>query len=82
MGVAPVRAGAVSCAQDMRTTVDLPKALLDEARRLCHFRTKRETLAAGLEELIRKAHRERLRKLAGKIDLDIDLARSRRFRRA
>ena len=61
----------------MRTTVDLPEDLLEQARRLWHFRTKQETLTAGLEELIRKGHREQLRQLAGKIDLDIDLARSR-----
>lgn len=62
----------------MRTTVDLPEDLLEEARRLWHFRTKQQTLTAGLEELIRKAHREELRRLAGKVDLDIDLSRSRR----
>jgi hypothetical protein len=62
----------------MRTTVDLPEDLLEEARRLWHFRTKQQTLTAGLEELIRKAHREELRRLAGKVSLDIDLNRSRR----
>ena len=62
----------------MRTTVDLPEELLEEARRLWHFRTKQETLTAGLEELVRKAHREELRRLAGKVDLDLDLSRSRR----
>ncbi|MBM4265554.1 MAG: type II toxin-antitoxin system VapB family antitoxin [Deltaproteobacteria bacterium] len=61
----------------MRTTVDLPEELLEQARRLWHFRTKQETLTAGLEELIRKGHREQLRQLAGKIDLDVDLERSR-----
>lgn len=60
----------------MRTTVDLDEDLLEEAR-LGHFRTKQETLTASLEELVRKAHRERLRSLAGKVDLDVDLARSR-----
>lgn len=62
----------------MRTTVDLPEELLEEARRLWHFRTKQETLTAGLEELVRKAHREELRRLPGKVDLDLDLSRSRR----
>lgn len=61
----------------MRTTVDLDDELLEEARRLWHFRTTQETLTAGLEEPIRKAHRERLRSLAGKVELDVDLARSR-----
>jgi hypothetical protein len=65
----------------MRTTVDLPEELIEEARRLWQFRTKQETLTAGLEELIRKARREELRRLAGKVDLDLDLARSRGRRR-
>ena len=64
----------------MRTTVDLPEDLLEEARRLGHFRTKQETLRAGLEEIVRKAHREELRRLAGRIDLDVDLRRSRKKR--
>lgn len=62
----------------MRTTVDLPEDLLEQARRLWHFRTKQETLTAGLEELIRKGRREELRRLAGKVDLDVDLESSRR----
>jgi hypothetical protein len=65
----------------MRTTVDLPEELLEEARRRWNFRTKQETLTAGLEELIRKAHREQLRGLAGRVDLDVDLDRARGKRR-
>lgn len=66
-----------SYALSMRTTVDLPEDLLEEARRAWHFRTKQETLTAGLRELVNKARREELRKLAGEVDLDVDLARSR-----
>jgi Arc/MetJ family transcription regulator len=61
----------------MRTTVDLPEELLEEARRATDSKTMRETIVLGLEELIKKSKREELRKLAGKIDLDIDLSRSR-----
>lgn len=64
-------------ALSMRTTIDLPDDLLEEARRRSNLRTKRETVVAGLQELVRKANRESLRELAGKIDLDIDLNRSR-----
>ncbi len=39
----------------MRTTVDMPGSLLDEARAAANVRTKREAVIAGLEELIRKA---------------------------
>jgi Arc/MetJ family transcription regulator len=62
----------------MRTTLDLPEETLDRARRAANLRTKTETVIAGLEELIRKGEREELRRLAGRIPLDIDLMRSRR----
>jgi len=61
----------------MRTTVDLPEDLLEEARRATDSKTMRETLILALEELIKKSKRERLLELAGKIDLDLDLSRSR-----
>ncbi len=64
----------------MRTTLDLPEETLDRARRAANLRTKTETVIAGLEELIRKGEREELRRLAGRVPLDIDLARSRRRR--
>jgi Arc/MetJ family transcription regulator len=66
----------------MRTTFDLPEETLEKARRAANLRTKRETVIAGLEELIRKSKREELRGLAGKIRLDIDVSRSRERRRA
>ncbi|HLN59836.1 MAG TPA: type II toxin-antitoxin system VapB family antitoxin [Thermoanaerobaculia bacterium] len=66
----------------MRTTLDIPEEILEEARRVCGHRTKRETVISGLEELIKKAKREELRRLAGKMNLRIDLARSRRRRTA
>jgi Arc/MetJ family transcription regulator len=66
----------------MRTTLDLPEETLEKARRASGLRTKRETVIAGLEELIRKSKREELRGLAGKNPLDIDLSRSRERRQA
>jgi hypothetical protein len=66
----------------MRTTLDIPDELLEEARRLSHARSKREAVLAGLEELIKKGRREELRQLAGKIDLRVDLTRSRKRRPA
>ena len=65
----------------MRTTLDLPAETLEKARRAANLRTKRETVIAGLEELIRKSKREELRGLAGRVRLDVDLARSRDRRR-
>ena len=62
----------------MRTTVDIPDDLLEEARRAAHCRTIREAVLAGLQELIRKSRRDELRKMAGTMKLDIDLKRSRK----
>ncbi len=62
----------------MRTTVDLPEDLLEEARRITDSKTKRETIVYALEEVVKKDKRERLRALAGKIHLDLDLSRSRK----
>jgi Arc/MetJ family transcription regulator len=64
----------------MRTTVDIPSELLEAARRAADSRTKRETVIAGLEELIKRAEREELRQLAGRIRLRVDVPRSRRRR--
>lgn len=66
----------------MRTTLDIPEETIEKARRAANLRTKRETVIAGLEELIRKAKREELRGLAGRIRLNVDVSRSRERRRA
>jgi len=66
----------------MRTTLDIPEDLLDEARRASNARSKREAVIAGLQELIRKSHREELRRMAGRLDIAIDLRRSRGRKRA
>lgn len=65
----------------MRTTIDIPDDLLEEARRASHSRTRREAVVAGLQELIRRAAYEELRQLRGKIDLEVDLHRSRKKKR-
>jgi Arc/MetJ family transcription regulator len=64
----------------MRTTVDIPSDLLEAARRAADSRTKRETVIAGLEELIKRAEREELRQLAGRMRLRVNVPRSRRRR--
>ena len=61
----------------MRTTVDLPEELLEEARRVTDSKTMRETIVLGLQELVKKNKRERLLELAGKIRIDFDPSVSR-----
>lgn len=63
-------------------TLDLPGDLLKEARRAARVRTTKEAVIAGLQELIRKSHLEELRRLAGRVDLQIDIARSRDRKRS
>lgn len=57
----------------MRTTLDLPKDLLEEAMKATHLGTKTKVIITALEELIRKAKISELKAFKGKIDLDVDL---------
>lgn len=57
----------------MRTTLDIPKELLLEAKRSIKAKTKTETVITGLKELIRKKKIQKLIEMSGKIPLDIDL---------
>ncbi|MHB1227483.1 MAG: type II toxin-antitoxin system VapB family antitoxin [Desulfurivibrionaceae bacterium] len=58
---------------NMRTTLDLPKDLLEEAMKATHLETKTKVIITALEELIRKTRISELKQFKGKIDLDIDL---------
>lgn len=62
----------------MRTTLDLPDELLEEARRLLGFKSKTDTVVVSLQELIRRKRIEQLKSLAGQIELEIDVPTSRR----
>jgi len=62
----------------MRTTIDVPEDLLNEARRLLQFKSKTDTVIFSLRELIRRKRIEELKEMAGSIRLDVDLDRSRR----
>ena len=57
----------------MRTTLDIPESLINEALRITHSRTKTELIKLALENIIRKNKIMGLKKYRGKIDLDIDL---------
>lgn len=54
-----------------RTTIFIDEKLIDEARRLTNLKTKKEVVAEGLRELIRKKNREILRKELGTYDIDL-----------
>lgn len=57
----------------MRTTLDLPEKLLNEAMKISRSGTKTGVIVLALKELIRKSKIAGLKKYRGKIHLDIDL---------
>jgi len=57
----------------MRTTLDLPENLLDEAMKITRTSTKTGVIVKALEELVRKSKISDLKKYKGKIDIEIDL---------
>jgi len=62
----------------MRTTLDLPEDLIEEARRVLGFKSKTDTVILSLREVIRRKRIEELKALMGSIELQIDLNKSRR----
>ena len=62
----------------MRTTLDIPEPLIEEARRLLGFKSKTDTVVLSLKEIIRRKRIDELKDLMGSVDLEIDLPRSRR----
>lgn len=57
----------------MRTTLDLPEDLLNEAMKVSHTDTKTRVIILALKQLIRKSKISELKKYKGKINLEIDL---------
>lgn len=57
----------------MRTILDLPEHLLNEAMQVAHANMKTAVIVKALEELVRKFKISDLKKYRGKIELDIDL---------
>jgi hypothetical protein len=57
----------------MRTTLDLPEQLIDEAMALTHIKTKTDLIKVALQNLIQKEKIKDLKKYFGKVDLEIDL---------
>jgi Arc/MetJ family transcription regulator len=57
----------------MRTTLDLPKDLVDEAMKATQINTKTQLIITALEDLIRKSKISKLKDFKGKVDLDIDM---------
>lgn len=57
----------------MRTTLDLPKELIDEAMTITKSKTKTELIKMALLNVINQEKRNGLINFHGMVDLDIDL---------
>ena len=62
----------------MRTTLDLPEPLIEEARRSLGFKSKTDTVVVALRDLVRRKRIEELKAMLGSVRLDIDVPKSRR----
>ncbi len=62
----------------MRTTLDVPEALLEEARAVLGFKSKTDTIVVALRELVRRQRVEELKEMMGNVRLEIDVPSSRR----
>ena len=62
----------------MRTTLDLPDDLVNEARLSLGFKSKTDTVVLALRELVRRRRIDELKALLGRVQLDVDVPRSRR----
>ena len=62
----------------MRTTLDIPVELIEEAQRLLGFKSKTDTVIVSLRNLIRRRRIDELIALMGSVQLDVDLPASRK----
>ena len=62
----------------MRTTLDLPENLVDEARAAVGFKSKTDTVVYALREVVRRSRVEDLKSMFGTVRIDLDISKSRR----
>ena len=65
----------------MRTTLDLPSGLVEEARSALGYTSKTDTVVFALREVIRRGRLDQLKSLMGKVDFDVDPRELRRKER-
>lgn len=66
----------------MRTTLEIPELLLEEACLLLGAKSKSEAVVLSLQEVIRRKRIDELKAMMGHVNLDIDLPKSRRRSRS
>lgn len=62
----------------MRTTLDLPELLVEEARTALGFTSKTDTVVFALREVVRRGRLDELKALMGKVDFEYDVTALRR----
>jgi len=56
----------------MRTTLDLPEGLVEEARDSIGFKSKTDTVVFALKEIVRRSKVQDLKKLITRLNYDFD----------
>jgi len=57
----------------MRTTLDLPDVLVQDAMKVSHQKTKTAVIITALQDLVRKSRLQELRHFKGRVNVDLDL---------
>jgi len=63
---------------NMRTTLELPEVLVEEARSSLGFRSKTDTVIYALREVVRRGRTDELKLLIGKVHFEFDPAELRK----
>lgn len=66
----------------MRTTLDLPTGLIEQARDACGFTSETEAVVFALTEVIRRSRIDQLKALVRRIDFEFEPTRLRALDRA
>jgi Arc/MetJ family transcription regulator len=61
----------------MRTTLDIPLGLVEEARDAIGFKSKTDTVVFALKEVVRRSRLDDLKALVRRIDFEFDPAEIR-----
>ncbi len=56
----------------MRTTLDLPEGLVEEARDAIGFKSKTDTVVFALREVVRRKRKDELKDFITKMEFDFD----------
>jgi hypothetical protein len=62
----------------MRTTLDLPIGLVEEARAAIGFKSKTDTVVFALKEVVRRSRLDDLKALVRRLDFEFDPTELRR----